>query len=302
MNKNKFTGGLLLAAILSLAIGCTKPASNLTVPPSLAKFMGEPEQDYPVDVDPAPPFVVRVGVTGTADEDRTVTINVTSTTGAVAGTHFNVSGLGAGNTLTIPAGEVFAEFSVTGVFSQYAGGRKDTLQIALDGPGMDIASFDDTLKLAMRGPCFDGDINEETLESMLGAYNNSFDAGFEPWGPYTTRVVSITPLTATTARAIINNVFDYSLGDIPFIVDWSDPANVVINVEQPTIVPGDAGLLNPAYDGMSLVIRAPTGSPTASNQFSVCNRRINLRYQFGVYDGSAILGYFGTVATTQMRR
>ena len=302
MNKNIITASLLFTAMLLLTISCTKPASNLTVPPALARFMGEAEQAYQVDADPAPPYVVRVGVTGVADEDRSVTVHITSLTGAVAGTHFTVSGLGAGNTVTIPAGEVFGEFSITGVFSQYEAGRKDTLEIALEGPGMEIAGFNDTLKLSMRGPCFDGNITEADLEAMVGVYNNSFDAGYDPWGPYTTRVVSITQLTATTARAIINNVFDYGLGDIPFIIDWTDPANVVIDVEQPTVVPGDAGLINPAYEGMSLVVRAPPASATAAHNFSVCNNRINLRYQLGVYDNGVILGYFATVATTQMRR
>ncbi|MCR6721086.1 MAG: hypothetical protein NVV59_12535 [Chitinophagaceae bacterium] len=302
MIKNKLTGLLLLATIIFFAVGCTKTASNLTIPPSLAKFMGEAEQDYAVDVDPAPPFIVRVGVTGAADEDRTVTVNVSSTTGAVAGTHYTVSGLGAGNTITIPAGEVFAEFSIIGNFNEYVSGRRDTLQIKLDEPGMDVASYNDVLRVAMRGPCFDGNITEADLEAMVGVYNNSFDAGFDSWGPYPTRVVSITPLTATTARAIINNVFDYGLGDVPFIIDWSDPSNVVINVETPTVTGGDAGIINSAYAGANLIIRAPAVATTAANNFSICNNRINLRYQLGVYENGVVLGYFGTVATTQMRR
>lgn len=92
------------------------------------------------------------------------------------------------------------------------------------------------------------------------------------------------------------------MGDVPFIIDWSDPSNVVINVETPTVTGGDAGIINSAYAGANLIIRAPAVATTAANNFSICNNRINLRYQLGVYENGVVLGYFGTVATTQMRR
>lgn len=304
MNRYNFIGSVLLLAIMLLAIRCTKPSSNLVIPPSLAKFMGEDNQSYQVTSDPATPYTIQVGVTAVAQEARSVTVNIGSSTGAVEGTHYTLTGLGAGRSLTIASGEAIAEFQITGVFNQYVSGRKDTLQIWLSEPGIEVAQYLDTIQLVLRGPCFDGDVTEADLNAMVGVYNNCFDAGFDDWGPYTARVVSITPLTATTARAIINNVFDYGFGDVPFIMDWTDPNNTVINVEAPTIVPADAGLLNGAYAGMNFVIRAAPAASTVPNNFSVCNSRLNLRYQLGVYDPatSTLLGFFGTVATTTMRR
>lgn len=302
MIKNTFSIMLLAASTMLLAMGCTKTASNLKVPPSLAKFVGEPSQTYTVDADPAPPYRVQVSVTGAADQDRTVTVSVSSTTGAVPGTHYTVTGLGAGNQITIPAGEMFAEFFVQADYDEYISGRKDTLQIKLDYPGMAVADYNNTINLALRGPCFDGDIAEEILQSMLGTYNNSFDEGFESWGPYPTTVVSITQVSATTARAVINNVFDYDLGNIPFLIDWSDPANVTIDVAEPTILAQDAGIISSTYAGDALVIAAPTDPGTASNRFSVCNNRINLRYVLGVARNGVILGYFPVLCTTEMRR
>jgi hypothetical protein len=304
MLRNNFQLFALLALLLTLTYSCSKPASNLEVPPSLAKFIGDEDQSYSIVSDPAPAYTVQVGLTTVADQDRTVTVKVTSSTGATEGTHYSLGGLGSGGTISIPAGEVLGSFTVTGVYDQYISGRKDTLIIALTTPGVEVANFNDTIRLLMRGPCFDGDVTEAELAALVGVYNNSIDAGFGDYGPYPTRVVSITPLTATTARAVINNVWDYGFGDVPFIMDWSDPANTVINVEAPTITPADAGILNSAYDGMNLVIRAAPAASTAANNFSICNSRINLRYQLGVYDpgSGAILGYFGTVATTVMRR
>lgn len=302
MRKNSSISFALLASLLVTAVSCTKTSSNLEIPPSLAKFIGDEDQIYSVVSDPADPYTVQVGLTTVAKVDREVTVQVSSTSGAVAGTQYNIQGLNANGGITIPAGEVIGSFSITGVYNQYTSGRKDTLIVALTTPGVEVASFNDTIRLVLRGPCFDGDITDADLAAFVGVYNNTFDAGFQDWGPYQTRVVSVTRLTATTARAIINNIWDYGLGDVPFIMDWTDPANPVINVETPTVTSGSGDIFG--YDGTQLAIRAAPAASTAANNFSVCTGRINLRYNLGIYDpgAGAVLGYFGTVATTTLRR
>jgi hypothetical protein len=101
---------------------------------------------------------------------------------------------------------------------------------------------------------------------------------------------------------VINNVWDDGFGNVNFILDWTNPLNTTIKVEAPTITPADAGILNPAYNGMKLVIRDHPNPGTASNKFSVCNQTINMYYQLGVYNPatSTILGYFPNVGTTVM--
>lgn len=301
MKKNILLFLVILSGLVLSFIQCTKPASNLRIPPALVHFDGDRVQTYSITTNPAPEYGVKVAVTTVSSEARTATYNVTSTTGAVAGTHYNLIG---GSTINIPAGQATAEIKVQGVYSAYTSGRKDTLVFTLKEPSLAPASFSDTVKLVLRGPCFDGDITSAELNSLLGAYNNSNDNGFGGWGPYTTTVVSVTQLTATTARAVINNVWDFGFGNVNFILDWTNPNNTTITVESPTITSADAGALNSAYAGLNLVIADHPSPGTASNRFSVCNSRINLRYALGVFDPSSgtILGFFPNVGTTTMQR
>lgn len=303
MKKNILFGLIALSGLIIFSIRCTKPASNLHVPPEYAHFIGDELQTYSIEINPAPVYIVQVGLTDVSDKDRTVTFNVTSPTGAVAGTHYTL--LTTGNTITIPAGETIAEIGVQGSFAPYTSGRKDTLIFSLQSPSVSPAPFSDTVKLVLRGPCFDGDITIAELNSLLGAYNNTKDAGdFGTWGPYTATVVSVTQLTPTTARAVINNVWDAGLGNVNFILDWSDPNNTYARVESETITPANAGNLNPAYNGMNIVIADHPGVANTSKKFSVCNGRFSLRYAFGVFDpgSGTVLGYFSNVGMTNLQR
>lgn len=304
MKKNILLSLIVLSGLIFVSIRCTKPASNLYIPPELAHFIGDESQTYSIVVNPAPVYKVQVGLTDVSDKDRTVTFKITSPTGAVAGTHYTLTT--TGNTITIPAGETIAEIGVQGAFAPYNGtGRKDTLVFSLESPSVTPASFSDTVKLVLRGPCFDGDITSVELNSLLGAYNNTRDAGdFGTWGPYTSTVVSVTQLTPTTARAVINNVWDAGFGNVNFILDWTDPNNTYARVESPTVTPANAGNLNPAYNGMNIVIADHPNVPSSSKKFSVCNQRFNLRYAFGVYNpaSGSILGYFSNIGMTNMQR
>lgn len=301
MKKNAFFFFIIISGLMLSLIQCTKPADNLRIPPALVHFDGDEVQTYSITTNPAPEYAVNVAVTNVSSEDRTFTYNVTSTTGAVPGTHYNLAG---GNTITVPAGQATAQIKIQGIYSAYTTGRKDTLVFTLKEPSLKPASFSDTVKLVLRGPCFDGDISAAELNSLIGPYTRSNDNGFGAWGPYTTTVVSVTQLTATTARAVINNVWDFGFGNVNFILDWTDPNNTNIRVESPTVTSADAGVLNPAYAGLNLVIADHPTPGTASNKFSVCNSRINLRYALGVYDPSSgtILGLFPNVGITTMQR
>lgn len=301
MKKNILLIFILFAGFILFFSNCNKPASNLHIPPALAHFIGDRSQVYFITANPAPVHKIKIGVTEVSSQDRTISYKVSSTTGAVQGTHYSLT---SGSTVLLPGGQSIAEIEIQGVYAPYTSGRKDTLLFTLTEPSISPAEYDDTVKLILRGPCFDGAIGDEELEALKGVYTNCNDAGFVTSGPYPMTIVSVTRLTPTTARAVINNVWDYGLGDVNFILDWTDPNNTTIRVEAPTVTPANPGIFNAAYNGMNLVIRDHTVPGTASNKFSVCNGRLNLRYQFGVYNPTtgAVLGYFGTVATTVMMR
>lgn len=299
-NRNllSITGLAVLGLFLISITGCKKEIA-LTVPEELAHFADKTTGAYFI-TGPNVSYTITVGVTTVSAKDRTVSFTTSSPTGAVSGTHYNVSA----SSVVIPAGQATATFTIQGVQSLYTSGRKDTIVFTIEGTGVKPADYNGTFKLFMRGPCFDGDVDAAARAGLLGDYNNCNDDGFGPYGPYKITVVSITPLTATTARAVLENVWDYGFGNVNFIMDWTDPNNTTIKVESPTITPADAGALNPAYNGMQLVIRDHASASSSQKKFSVCTGTIRLAYQLGVYDpaSSTILGYFPNVGTTVMNR
>ncbi len=284
-----------------LLAGCdkTKPY-DVEVPESQVHFVGSRNQQYNV-ANPPTPYNITVGTTDVSSSDREVTFKITSPSGAVAGTDYTVGV--TGNKVTIPAGQATATIPVTASFTSYNAGQKDTLIFSLEEPSLKVAGFQDTIRLILRGPCFDGvDINEAAnMNAQLGNYANSNDAGFGAWGPYLTKINSITNLTPTTARAVINNVWDAGFGNVNFVINWSNPANVTIDVEQPTLTSSNAGVLNAAYNGMFLVIRK---HPDANGSFSVCTGEHTLRYQLGVFNPATntLLGYFPNIGITTIER
>lgn len=298
MNYRIINTTWLLAGILFFATACKKD-TVITNPPSAAHFQNQTGDTYFV-LSTTSTDTIPVGVTTVANEERTIQYSVSSPTGAVQGTHYTISPA----TVTIPAGKSTAYIVVQGMFNQYNSGRKDTLIFNITG-GKNLvpAEYNSTFKLFMRGPCFNGDVSDAGLASLQGTYAKCYDleGTSVTWGPYTMVVKNTTKLTPTTARAVINNVWDVAIGDVNFIMDWTDPNNTSINVEAPTVTQGDAGNLNSAYAGMKIVIRKPAAR---SGTFSVCSSKMKLEYQLGVYDpaSSTILGYFPNVFSSTMER
>lgn len=289
---------LWLPLFFLLALGACREKEVITIPEEFAHFQNRSGDSYFI-VTPTTTYNVPVGLTTVSNVDRTVSLSVSSPTGAVQGTHFNIASL----SVTIPAGQAVGVVTVQGIQSQYLAGRKDTLVFTINsGSGIVPADYNNSFRLFMRGPCFDGDIGDAELNAMLGAYTRSFDDGFGPYGPYRVTIKSITRLTPTTARAVIENVWDFGFGDVNFIMDWSNPNNTIINVEAPTIVPANAGTLNAAYNGMNLVIRRHANGQNGT--FSVCNGTLRLVYQLGVFNPAtnALIGYFGNVGVTTLAR
>ncbi|HEY6503375.1 MAG TPA: hypothetical protein VIZ28_05315 [Chitinophagaceae bacterium] len=283
--------GAGIAAIIS---GCdkTKPYDTLMAEAQV-HFVGSKFQNYQMAVNPAPVFKVNLGTTDVSSSARTVTVNVSSSSGAVAGTHYSLPG---GNIVTIPAGQATAALDLQGVYNQYTSGRKDTLRFTLAQPDIAPAKFTDTIYVILRGPCFEGDV---TLNAFAGNWTAIETlGGGSPYGPYpcTIPIASITQLTPTTGTVTVTNIWDNGWGPITFTLDWTDPVNRTATViAQNAIAGSNAGDLNSAYAGQTVAVRPFAGSP---GTFSACNNTFTLRMQLGVTN----VGYFAALYTVNLTR
>lgn len=261
MNRLSVISGLLLLSAVTIIAGCTKTASNLVIPPEQVHFLGDKTQSYPIETNPAPAFTVKLGVTTVSKEARSATVEISSPSGAIAGTHYTVTGL-TSNSITVPAGSAVSEFGIQGVYDQYTTGRRDTLRIVLKSPSLTPAGFNDTLQLILRGPCFDGNITD--INAMTGSYTQTFEGGS---GPYTTSISNLvyTP-GATTATANLNNLWDY-FGPVTINLDWTDPTNTKAEIP--------LQITNKEYAaGQPFYVRTKPGQ---ANKFSICNERFTFK-------------------------
>lgn len=292
---SKFPPAVLLVIFIAM-VGCNKdkPYEIKELEPEV-HFVGDVNQSYSIVTNPPPVHTITVGTTDVADVDRVVGVNVSSPTGATAGTQYTISGL-TGGTITIPAGKSTASFTVQGNYASYAtSGRKDTLVFSLKEPSIKTSGFLNTVKLALRGPCFEGDIQ---LADFLGVYNNTietFGSG-APYGPYRTTISNVTQLTPTTGTITVTNIWDNGWSPITFTLDWTNLNNRTVTVvSQPAIGGSNAGDLNSAYAGQTVQVRPFSGQP---GTFSWCNGKLTLRMQLGV----TAVGFFAGLYTVNMSR
>lgn len=292
--KNKLSlFGILLLTIL-MGASCKKNQQYDTIlPDDLSHFTNKTGGIYQI-LTPTTTFKIPVGVTKASDIDRIVTISVSSPTGALLNTHFTLDKTAA----TIRAGQVLDSITVQGNFPLYDGtGRKDTLIFTLTVPGVPAASYNSTYKLFMRGSCFNGDVDDAALNSLLGIFNNTNETlGTSAYGPYRTTVSNVTRTSTTTARITVTNIWDNGWGPIQFNLDWTDPLNRTVRVVPQDAIPGsNAGDLNPTYAGQTVAVREFTGQ---TGNFFVCTNAIDLKMQLGVTN----LGFFNVLYSVNMRR
>jgi hypothetical protein len=252
---------LLLAFACMGIYSCKK--EDMVVPPARAFLLGPATANYQI-TGPGVVFKIPVGATDVQKVDRTVNINISSPTGAVAGTHYT-----APSSVVIPAGKAVDTLVISAAYDQYISGRKDVLEVSIAG-GVQAASFNTKVTVNVTGPCFEGDI---VLDEMLGDYAQTYDGGY---GPYTTSVVSATPIDATSARVVISNIFDWGWDDLEFVLDWSDPSNPKISFDpQPTGF--DAGNLNSIVAGHEAWIAPPSNGDMGT--YSYCDGTITINYR-----------------------
>ena len=264
--------GIVLVGAVILINSCNKNKPyDLITPPPQVHFIGSASQTYQVVGSPAPVYKINIGTTDVSTTDRKVTVNVSSPTGAVAGTHYSIAG---GNTVTIPAGQTTASLNVQGVSSFYTGNRKDTLVFTLAQPDISPAKFSDTIKLLLRGACLESDLTSTSFSNLLGSYTRTFENG--TYGPYTTTLVSVVPVNSTSSKASFTNIYDSGItGQATFTYT---PAGVytLTFADQPT------GF---SVGGLPLSLRS---TPATTSTFTFCTPTftiyLDLYTSAGLYD------------------
>jgi len=281
----KFLKNLSLTAIAGLVLflaSCdkTKPYDIVT-PASEAHFIGKEVQVYPVETDPVPAYNVVIGTTDVADKDRVVNFKITSPSGAVAGTHYTIDGIGADGTgsVTIKAGEALATVTVQAIYSAYTTGRKDSLVFNILASDVKPAGFLNPMTLVLRGPCFEGAVD---LNELLGDYlNTTEDFGGSAYGPYATAISAVSSTGATTGTITVDNIYDYGWAPITFKLDWTDPANRLVTLDQQEGLAGGSTVgLDDTYQVM---VRAFAGE---DGTFSICTQKVTLKMQVGAKDAT----------------
>jgi hypothetical protein len=287
-NIFRFIGLFTLAA--AIMVGCKKEVEVVT-PPSLAHFTNLSSGNY-IIATPTTTYQVPVGVSTVSDKDRTVNVAVTSSTGAVQGTHYTLTS----TSVVIPAGKAVGSIEVKGVYNQYLSGRKDTLTFTLSGTDLSVAEYNNEFKLLVRGACPENVVN---LNDLLGEYKRSNEEfGGTTYGPYTTAITAVTqdPVTKT-GTITVANIWNAGWKPITFKLDWSDPANRKVTVSpSPQTGIGDAGTLSTTYSGQDVAVANHSSGQIGT--FSICSQTITIKMQLGVTG----LGYFAPVYNLTMAR
>jgi len=253
-----------LPLFLILGITACKKTDTLQNVPSQAHFANETGSSYFV-TGPTVKKKIAIGLTNVSDKDRTINFTVTSPTGAIAGTHYNIIG---GNSLTIPAGKAIDSITIQGVYSQYLAARKDTLIFTItDGTETKASTYNDTYKLFMRGPCSDLEI---VIAEMFGSYKKTFENG--SYGPYESTLTNFTQTSATTGTVTLNNIYDSGIS-CTATLNWGTLGNyTILFAPQPTGIPGFS-------------LRSPGGTP---GTFTYCVNKFTIPLELytsgGTYD------------------
>jgi hypothetical protein len=222
----KNISAVLIAGVCFLATSCKKEVNeDLLEVPAYAEFgTSNLTGKYYITNSASSAFKIPVGITNVSNTDRTIQLTYTSSTGAVAGTHYT-----APTSVVIPAGKALDSLAVHGIFAAYPTGRRDTLRVAIaSASDVPVNGYNNIYTLVMQKYC------DVTFTTFAGDYDNTRElnaTGGTIWGPYTTTVSSINVTSATTAQAVIANLYDYG-GQVTAFFDWADPAAFKVTIPE----------------------------------------------------------------------
>lgn len=225
------------------------------------------------------PYLIPVGLTNFSNTDRTIDFTVSSNT-AVAGQQYT-----APSPVTIKAGETLDTLRFQGIFAGYTGGRIDTVTIKITG--YSTVNGQDSIQLVLRPYC------DVIGNDLTGDYTHTTDyypaavsAANASASQYTATISSWTPLTATTASIVIQNLgLTQDVGFGPFAstdpaesgltatVDWTDPSNFKVTLPSQSYIAGNLYGYGPA-------------TISGSGSFSSCDQIFTITYTVKVSAGS----------------
>ncbi|GAA4744878.1 hypothetical protein [Flavisolibacter ginsenosidimutans] len=275
MKAIKITLSICVSTFLLLASCKKRTEDYFVVPPEQAHFVNS-SGNYYITNSSTSSFKIPIGLTAVNNVDRKVTVSVTSPTGAVAGTQYNLPS----TTITIPAGKTVDSLTVNGLFAGYAGTRRDTLVFTITSSDVTTAAFNNVYKLVLQKYC------PVDITSFAGAYNNMNDNDGSPVYKATVAAISAANQTsATTGYIMVSGLWGVpGSGPIRVNLDWTDPGNFK------TDIPTGQPLYVDARYGQAFV------RPVGSGTFSSCNNTFTLKYQVYVSAGNF------TATTTTMAR
>lgn len=275
---------LVFSFFATTFFACKK--EEISIPPTVSEFTATSSLGkYFIQNDPNSSFKIPVGLTAASTSATTINFTVTSPTGATEGTQYTI----ASNSITIPAGKVVDTLTLKGLFAGYPTGRRDTLVFKITGGTVGAASWSDTYTVVLQKYC------NVDLNSFLGNYNRTNEFFGSAYGPYSTSISSVTPISATKGRIVVQNLYDSGWGPIEFELDWTDPANFKVAVVPKSSGIANAGTISSSYAGRQVAVRPFAGE---EGTFSSCDGTLTLKMQLGV----AGLGWFGDLYTVTMVR
>lgn len=254
MNKLILTG---LVGMLALFVfpGCEKnnfAVDKEPIVPAFAKFNVKTNADttatyYIAATGEA--YKLPIAVTSVSDKDRTIQLCYSSSTGAVAGTHYN-----APSSIVIPAGKTTDTITIQGLFSGYPlSSRIDTLRVTICGGDLPAQDLRNNFRLVLRKYC------PVVLADLEGSYTNTMEPSY---GPYTTQVTGLTMVPGSTTKATgqLINLYDDGWSPITATFDWTNPAAFKVTI-----------LSQPTGKGYNVRTNA-----TGVSTFSSCDRTVSL--------------------------
>jgi hypothetical protein len=161
---------------------------------------------------------IPIGITAVSDQDRTIQLCYTSSTGAQAGVQFTPGPA----SITIPAGKTFDTLELGGIYSGYPlYTRVDTVRVTICGGDLPVQDLRKTYVVVLKKFC------DVDLTAYSGLYNNVMDGTY---GPYSMTFTGGT-VSGRTATATVTNLWDSGWPTTTTInLDWSNPAAVKVTI------------------------------------------------------------------------
>jgi hypothetical protein len=282
MKKIIYIFTAVILAMLGL-YACMEDSKITYSGPTMVYFPEEGSTFYIQDNGQPQIYNVRLGATVAADKDRTVNLSITSTD-AVKGTQYNYTS----SDVVIKAGEYVVDLPIEGLYSGFAAGNVDTLDIKITGGDIPGADFKQSFQLVLRKYC------PVVLEDLYGWYYADGPRIFTGTTPYD---VMVSPNPNGGDTLVIRNFYrSYDLysnypstgpyTDVKIVLDYSDPANftAVIANERQDMFRYVSPPFNTNYGQVWVQQTAAKGT------FSSCDKTITLKFDIRVSAGSLAAG------------